>query len=107
MDAQIKTEEEKKYVEEKKDEELLVSAFNTFYDKVYSYFFYHLHHCEQAQDLTGEVFFKLAAAWSRYDSAKSALSTWIFTIARNLLRDYWRKHRYTQLHCRKCLMGVI
>jgi hypothetical protein len=39
LDAQIKTEEEKKYVEEKKDEELLVSAFNTFYDKVYSYFF--------------------------------------------------------------------
>ena len=79
------------------DETLLVDTFNTYYHKVFYYFLCHIHHQEQAQDLTGEVFCKVAAAWPSYDPSKGTLSTWIFTIARNQLSDHWRKKRPIQV----------
>lgn len=78
-------------------EKLLINAFNTYYDKIFNFFSYHIYNYEQAQDMTGEVFLKAACAWNRYDSSKGAVSTWIFTIARNILHDYWRKKRYIQV----------
>jgi len=87
----------KKSGDTQKGEEQLVHAFNTYYEKVYNYFSCRIHNHEQAQDLTGEVFYKVAAAWPRYDPVKGAVSTWIFNIARNLLSDYWRKKRHIQV----------
>lgn len=80
-----------------KAEEQLVEIFNNYYPKIYAYYLSSIRHREQAQDLTGEVFFKVAASWQGYDPEKGAISTWIFTIARNLLRDYWRKKRHVEV----------
>jgi RNA polymerase sigma-70 factor (ECF subfamily) len=82
---------------EKTSEEVLIKAFEMYYDKVYSFFFYHVHDHELAQDLAGEVFCRVASSWSRYDPQKATISTWVFTLAKNLLRDSWRKRKLPQV----------
>ena len=46
-----------------------------------------------AEDLTSEVFIKVYDKLEDFDDQKASLSTWIFTIARNRLTDYFRTRR--------------
>ena len=46
---------------------------------------------DQAQDLTQEVFIKMYGTLKSYDSQRAAFMTWMTTITRNLLVDYFRK----------------
>lgn len=46
-----------------------------------------------AEDLTSDVFLKVYNNIDKYDPKKSSLSTWIFTIARNRLIDYYRTRK--------------
>ncbi|ATW27843.1 hypothetical protein DCMF_26575 [Candidatus Formimonas warabiya] len=78
-------------------EEALIKIFDDYYTKVYNYFRYHLARDTEAQDLAGEVFMRVASAFSRYDRTKAGISTWIFTIARNVLIDYFRKTKYQRV----------
>lgn len=48
---------------------------------------------EDAQDLVQTVFMKVYASLSDFDEGKASLSTWIYTITRNTVYDYWRKKR--------------
>jgi len=75
-------------------EEILVNAFNTYYLKIFHFFCSHMSDYTQAQDLAGEVFLRAASAWRTYDASKGAISTWIFTIAQNILKDYWKKKKF-------------
>lgn len=59
-------------------------------DKIFSYFYYNLKDSSLAEDLTSETFLKWYEKFDRYDS-NYEFSTWIFTIARNNLIDYYRK----------------
>jgi RNA polymerase sigma-70 factor (ECF subfamily) len=45
-----------------------------------------------AEDLTSAVFEKALINFSKYSSDKASFSTWIFSIARNVLIDYYRTH---------------
>ena len=46
-----------------------------------------------AEDLCSEVFLKVYEKIDDYDASRSSLSTWIFTITRNTLTDYFRTRR--------------
>lgn len=46
-----------------------------------------------AEDLTSDVFLKVYKNIDKFDSKKSSMSTWIFTIARNTLIDYYRTRK--------------
>ena len=46
-----------------------------------------------AEDLCSEVFEKVFRRIGGYDKEKSALSTWIYTITRNTVIDFYRKSR--------------
>lgn len=46
-----------------------------------------------AEDLRSEVFLKIDEKLATYNVQKAALSTWVFTIARNTLIDYFRTRR--------------
>ena len=45
------------------------------------------------EDLCADVFEKVYRKSAAYDPSKAALSTWIFTITRNTVIDYYRKSR--------------
>ena len=76
-----------------RSQEELERVFDNYYSKIFNYFRSRISSREEAQDLTGEVFVKIAGAWERYDPERAAVSTWIFTIARNVLTDFLRRNR--------------
>lgn len=51
---------------------------------------YHL-----AEDLCSDVFVKVYEKLDTFDESKASISTWIFTITRNLLIDYYRTRKIT------------
>ena len=48
---------------------------------------------EEAEDLQSEVFLKVCKNADRFDTEKASISTWIYTITRNTLTDYFRIHK--------------
>lgn len=68
--------------------------FNQFYanyfPKIFKYVFFRVGgHRELAEDLTSEIFLKVYNAFDTYDESKSH-SSWVYTIARNHLANYYR-----------------
>jgi len=68
----------------------LEDVFNTYYDKVYGFLYSRTGNKTSAEDLTSQTFLKIAEKIRSYDKDKGALSTWIFTIALNEMRSFYR-----------------
>lgn len=49
-----------------------------------------------AEDLTSDVFVKVYSKLDSFDSKKASLSTWIFTITRHTLIDYYRTRKVNE-----------
>ena len=49
-----------------------------------------------AEDLCADVFLKVYEKLDSYDGQKASLSTWIYTITRNTLVDYYRTRHVAQ-----------
>ena len=80
-----------KRIQEDRDEIAFSKIFDFFAPKINAYFIQNSIKIETSEELTQEV---LSTVWVKsnlYDSKKSALSTWIFTIARNKKIDFFRK----------------
>jgi RNA polymerase sigma factor (sigma-70 family) len=73
------------------------SSFLRVYDehvwRVYGFFAYRLGQRDVAEDLTQATFERALRAWSRFDPRRASESTWLLTIARNLLIDHYRRDR--------------
>jgi len=67
--------------------------YDHFVQKIYSFIFYKVMQKEVAEDLTSEVFLSTLEKIHSFSTQKGALSTWLFTIARNKVHDYWRTNR--------------
>ncbi len=81
-----------KRIQEDRDEMAFSKIFDFFAPKINAYFIQNRIKIESSEELTQEV---LSTVWVKsnlYDSEKSALSTWIFTIARNKKIDFFRKN---------------
>ena len=67
-------------------------VFDIFAPKVNAYFIQNGIKFESSEELTQEVLSTIWIKSNLYDAKKSALSTWIFTIARNKKIDFFRKN---------------
>ena len=74
------------------DMELVYARYN---GKVMGYLQARLHNMAVAEDLCAEVFEKAIRKQDAFDPAKAAVGTWIFTITRNTLIDYYRRMKPT------------
>lgn len=71
-----------------------IKYYNDYKDKVFTYFYYNLaKNREQAEDLVSDTFLKAFEKFDNYND-NFAFSTWIFTIAKNTLFDYYKKQKY-------------
>ena len=61
--------------------------------RVYNFFRYRVGDGAVAEDLTSLTFEKAWAARNRYRRDLAAFSTWLFTIARNVATDHYRRRR--------------
>jgi RNA polymerase sigma-70 factor, ECF subfamily len=65
-------------------------AYDEHLSRVYGFFAYRLDSRQDAEDLTQQCFERALTAWARFDPDRGPLSTWLLTIARNLLIDHYR-----------------
>lgn len=72
------------------------ASFQALYDRwvvrVYQYFFHRTGEAASAEDLTSQLFLALYQALPRYQHY-GHFPAWLFTIARNLSKEYYRKSR--------------
>jgi len=65
-------------------------AYDDNLARVYGFFAYRLTSRADAEDLTQQTFERALRAWDRFDPRRAAASTWLISIARNLLIDHYR-----------------
>lgn len=72
------------------------SVFNELYQKyhhdVFQFLFYMVRNKEQAEDLVQEVYIRVFKSYDRFEG-KSSEKTWLFSIARNVAIDFFRKQK--------------
>ena len=70
--------------------ELFGRLYEQYLLRIFQYVSYRVGDRTAAEDLTSDIFNKALTNFTKYDSEKAAFSTWIFSIARNTLIDYYR-----------------
>ncbi len=78
------------------DQELFGELYDEFMPKVYRFIRYKVNDEQLTEDLTSIVFEKALDKFSKYSSNKASFSTWIFSITRNTLIDYYRTNKTQQ-----------
>ena len=71
------------------------TVYRTELPRVYNFFRYRLGDEQLAEDLTAETFEKAWKHREHYRDDLASFSTWLFTIARRVATDYFRKWRPT------------
>lgn len=64
-----------------------------YHRKVSAYVCGKVQDLHQAEDLVSAVFLKVVQGLEGYDPAKASVSTWVYTITRNTVTDYFRTRR--------------
>jgi RNA polymerase sigma factor (sigma-70 family) len=61
--------------------------------RIYNFFRFRVGEGMEAEDLTAATVEKAWRSRQQYQSSRAAISTWLFTIARRVAIDYYRKRR--------------
>jgi RNA polymerase sigma factor (sigma-70 family) len=72
------------------NQEVFAGFYDEFMPKVYRYIHYKVNDVHITEDLTSTVMEKALVGFDRYRKDRAAFSTWVFSIARNTLIDYYR-----------------
>jgi RNA polymerase sigma-70 factor, ECF subfamily len=76
------------------EESVLEELFHQYSPIIYRYIYFVTKCKEEAEDLTQEVFIKAYRGLAHY-RGESSYKTWLYTIARNVMIDQFRKKRKT------------
>ncbi len=75
------------------DREAFAILYDRHYTAIYNYFYYRLGDPEKAEDLTADLFVRMVEKIDRYRERGRPFLAWLYTIARNLLTDDYRRQR--------------
>ena len=67
--------------------------YEDYHSKVLGYVVNQINDFHMAEDLTSDIFVKVYEKIDTFDESKASISTWIFTITRNKLIDYYRTRK--------------
>ncbi|MBQ7670297.1 MAG: sigma-70 family RNA polymerase sigma factor [Clostridia bacterium] len=67
--------------------------YKDYRDKVFGYIRSRVNSREDAEDLCEDVFLKAYRSADEYDGERASLGTWIYSITRNTVIDYYRRSR--------------
>lgn len=72
--------------------------YSKYFPKLYKYTLYRVGDINTAEDLVSEVFEKVLVKFNTYNPGKGKFSTWLYTIANNVIINYFKKKKqYTEL----------
>jgi RNA polymerase sigma-70 factor (ECF subfamily) len=77
----------------KGDSEAFGGIYDLLIDEVYRYFYYHLGSPHDAEDLASRTFMRAWRAIPRFSWRGRPFESWLFTLARNQLMDFYRERR--------------
>lgn len=72
------------------------TLYTQYSSKVTGYIYTRIRNRADAEDLCADVFEKVQRKLSEFDPARASVSTWIFTITRNTVIDYYRRSKPTE-----------
>jgi|SRR3989338_5143411 len=67
--------------------------YDLYFDKLYLFIYYRVQHREIAEDLTSQTWLKVLQHLKKFNQAKGKFSSWLYTVAINTVRDYYRARR--------------
>ena len=73
----------------------LEQVYLDYHDKVMGYIRSRVNRRADAEDLCSDVFEKVQRKLADFDPQKASVSTWVFTITRNTVIDYFRRSKPT------------
>lgn len=74
-------------------EQFKEEIYREYHGKVLSYLRSRILNRETSEDLASDVFLKVYEKLDSFDDTKASISTWIYTITRNTLTDYFRTRK--------------
>lgn len=69
------------------------TVYQAYYHSILAFLRAHIHQMEAAQDLTAAVFLAAYRNWEKFDPELGSVSTWLYCIARNRLKNYYRNQK--------------
>lgn len=69
------------------------ALYTAYSEKVRGYVFGKVANRHDAEDLVSDVFLKAYEKYPTFDANRASVSTWLYTITRNTVIDYFRTHR--------------
>ena len=67
--------------------------YRDYHGKICGYIRSKINSAQDAEDIAADVFVKVFEKLDSFDESKASLSTWIYTITRNTLTDYFRTRK--------------
>jgi RNA polymerase sigma-70 factor, ECF subfamily len=77
------------------NKEAFSALYEQYVDRIFAYFRYRVPDEATAEDLTSQTFLKALSRINNFSEQKGSFKTWLYTIARNQLIDYYRSNRIT------------
>lgn len=78
------------------NEEAFSEIYNNLITPIYRFIYFRVGSKEEAEDLTQTVFLRAWKSLNDFDG-KTLFSSWFYTIARNVIIDFWKKKKYIPL----------
>lgn len=77
------------------DAEAFAQLYDAYVERVYRYIYFRVTDDTLAEDLTSQVFLKAWESLDGYQAGGSPYLAWLYTVAKNLVIDYYRSRRQT------------
>jgi RNA polymerase sigma-70 factor (ECF subfamily) len=75
--------------------------YKEYYPSIYSFIHYRVRSVHQSEDLAQDVFLSVYNNISRYDHRKSFITTWLYAITANRLKNYYKSSGRRELPSEK------
>jgi len=73
------------------DRAAVVALYNRYVNEIYGFAHHQIGDSSDAEDITSETFLRMVRALRSF-RGESTFRTWLYSIARNQLRDHWRRN---------------
>ena len=80
------------------DEVAFTELYQQFFPRVYKFIYSKTSDAELTDEIISKTFMKMFENLSTYNPIRAAFSTWLFQIALNELKMYWRSKNYRSEH---------
>ena len=85
-------------IKSRTDKTAFTELYQQFFPRVYKFIMSKTANADVSDEIISKTFLKVYENLSKYDDSKAAFSTWIFQIALNELKMFWRSNNYRGEH---------